>query len=118
MGVDHVCLFLQRYARLLGARRGVLAATLVNVWRLRRLAAPHGQLLGQFSHLLLRAEVVQGEAQTDLAAEQPEGQRRHEEAITSECTMRRFSQEIVDYFRPLQPAFFWLGTDLGLGHRP
>ena len=108
---------MQRHPRLLGARRGFLAAALVNVRRLRRLTAPHGQLLGEFSHLLLRAEVVQGEAQTDLAAEQPEGQ-RHEEAITSECTTRRFSQEIVDYFRPLQPASFSLGTDLGLGHRP
>ena len=52
--------------------------------RLRRLAPPHGQLLGQLSHLLLRAEVLQGEAQADLAEGQGEGQQRGEEALSSE----------------------------------
>ena len=75
---------LQRYSRLPGARRGVLAAALVHVRRLRRLAPPHGQLLGQLSHLLLRAEVIQGEAQADLAEGQGEGQQRGEEALSSE----------------------------------
>ena len=60
---------LQRYSRLPGARRGVLAAALVHVRGLRRLAPPHGQLLGQLSHLLLGAQVFQGEAQADLAGQ-------------------------------------------------
>ena len=75
---------LQRYSRLPGARRGVLAAALVHVRRLRFLAPPHGQLLGQLSHLLLRAEVLQGEAQADLAEVHGKEQQRGEEALSSE----------------------------------